>query len=118
MDEIDKDIYETLVDPMEFFTELGHQDDWFHEMYVNKPPLYEQWKSVEGDEKVLIDIYLYGRSKGFTEENIIRLIKKYIEIRKDKYEKPIPHMTSNVLDKIKEIIDKRVSIQQQLKKAV
>lgn len=115
MDEIDKDIFETLVDPMEFFPELGPQDDWFNEMYVKEPGLYEEWKSVGGKEKVLLDIYFYAKSKDFTEKNIIRLIKKYIQIRKDKYKEQEP-MKPFVLDKMKEIIDKRVSIQEQLKK--
>ena len=115
MDETDKDIFETLVDPMKFFPELGPQDDWFNEMYVKEPGLYEEWKSVGGKEKVLLDIYFYAKSKDFTEKNIIRLIKKYIQIRKDKYKEQEP-MKPFVLDKMKEIIDKRVSIQEKSKK--
>lgn len=115
MDEIDKDIFETLVDPMEFFPELGPQEDWSNEMY-KEPRLYEEWKSVGGEEKVLLDIYIYAKSKDFTDENIIRLIKKYIQIRKDKYKEQIPPMKPFVFDKMKEIIDKRVSIQEQSKK--
>lgn len=114
MDEIDKNIFETLADPKEFFPELGPQNDWFEEMYVDK--LYEKWKSVGGEERILTDIYLYATSKDFTEENVIRLIKKYIEIRKSKYKEPIPPMKPFVLKKMKEIIDKRVSNQEDFKR--
>ena len=120
MDQIDKDIHDTLfrneqgvldaVDPMDFFPELGNQGEWFDEMYVNKPSLYDQWKSVGGKDEVLINIYIYGKSKDFNDESIIRLIKKYIEIRKEKYKESIPPMSDFVFNKMKEIIDKRVKI--------
>ena len=120
MDPIDKEIYHTLfrneqevldaVDPMDFFSELGNQGEWFDEMYVNKPSLYDEWKSVGGKDEVLINIYIYGKSKDFNDESIIRLIKKYIEIRREKYKEPIPPMSDFVFNKMKEIIDKRVKI--------
>ena len=116
MDQIDKDIHDTLfrneqgvldaVDPMDFFPELGNQGEWFDEMYVNKPSLYDQWKSVGGKDEVLINIYIYGKSKDFNDESIIRLIKKYIEIRKEKYKESIPPMSDFVFNKMSNLSKK------------
>lgn len=109
------------IDPMNLFPEIEiNGPTLFHNLF-NDLNFVNEYTKHGATADIISDIIMLGNRKGFEEVDMVRMFKKYIQIRNDTYAsvRNIPPMNKeNVLRVFEQILDERLNykrIQDQIK---